>query len=416
MKCKLLLSIFIFLFSVSSFAQDADKTFAITGNGNGDFLWMNIRQIDVSTGALIKNVFEKNVTKFKMLNAATNNEVMLSNSQNGKELSSAEFPTATMVAAAAYDNKSKKLFFTPMSIAELRWVDLSSNTDVPEFYTLQSPLLTSLNPQADATRFTRMTIGADGNGYALTNDANHLIKFNTDKNITLTDIGGITDATKNNVLSVHDVCGSWGGDMVADALGNLYLFTGSKNVFKINLRNRVATHLGSISGLSGAYTLNGAAVYNDDNVIISSANSFEGFFKVNMKDLSATKLNTSGQIFNASDLANGKLLFANDAKNKTGVAPLVNRNVIGGQLVSVFPNPVVGTQFNVTFNNKLTGEYQIVLTDIQGKNIMSKKVFIKSANQVETIQMKTKPANGLYLIKVINANKKSVFSDKIVIE
>lgn len=416
MKCKLLLSIYIFLFSVSSFAQDADKTFAITGNGNGDFLWMNIRQIDVSTGALIKNVFEKNVTKFKMLNAATNNEVMLSNSQNGKELSSAEFPTATMVAAAAYDNKSKKLFFTPMSIAELRWVDLSSNTDVPEFYTLQSPLLTSLNPQADATRFTRMTIGADGNGYALTNDANHLIKFNTDKNITLTDIGGITDATKNNVLSVHDVCGSWGGDMVADALGNLYLFTGSKNVFKINLRNRVATHLGSISGLSGAYTLNGAAVYNDDNVIISSANSFEGFFKVNMKDLSATKLNTSGQIFNASDLANGKLLFANDAKNKTGVAPLVNRNVIGGQLVSVFPNPVVGTQFNVTFNNKLTGEYQIVLTDIQGKNIMSKKVFIKSANQVETIQMKTKPANGLYLIKVINANKKSVFSDKIVIE
>ncbi|MBA3673624.1 MAG: T9SS type A sorting domain-containing protein [Chitinophagaceae bacterium] len=416
MKCKLLLSTFIFLFSISSFAQDSDKTFAITGNGNGDFLWMNIRQIDLSTGSFTKNVFEKGATKFKMLDAATKNEVILTGSQNGKEFSSPEYPTATMVAAAAYDNKSKKLFFTPMSIAELRWVDLSSNSDVPEFYTLQSPLLAKINPQADATRFTRMTIGGDGNGYALTNDANHLIKFNTDKNITITDMGAIVDATKNNVLSIHDVCGSWGGDMVADALGNLYLFTGSKNVFKINLRNQVATHLGSISGLSGAYTLNGAAVYNDENVIISSANSFEGFFKVNMKDLAATKLTTSGQIFNASDLANGNLLFANDTKNKTGAALLINRKEVGGQLVSIFPNPVVSTQFNVTFNNKVTGEYQIVLTDIQGKYIISKKVFIKSADQVETIQMKTKPSNGMYLIKVVNANKKPVFSDKIVIE
>jgi hypothetical protein len=47
---------------------------------------------------------------------------------------------------------------------------------------------------------------------------------------------------------------------------------------------------------------------------------------------------------------------------------------------------------------------------------MTRQVYVKSAGQVETIQLKGKPANGMYMIKVINANKKSVFSDKLVIE
>ncbi len=49
MKHTILLS-FILLFSLCVFAQDANKAFAITGNGKGDFQWMNIRQIDLSTG------------------------------------------------------------------------------------------------------------------------------------------------------------------------------------------------------------------------------------------------------------------------------------------------------------------------------------------------------------------------------
>jgi hypothetical protein len=84
--------------------------------------------------------------------------------------------------------------------------------------------------------------------------------------------------------------------------------------------------------------------------------------------------------------------------------------------MSIYPNPVFGSQFKVTFENKATGEYNIALTDAQGKIIMTKKVYVKSAGQVETIQMKTKPANGMYMIKVTNASKRSVFSDKIVIE
>ena len=415
MKLKFLLSVFIFSFSICSLAQEANKAFAITGSGPGDFQWMNIRQIDLSTGAVSKNIFEKGVTPFQMRNVATGREAVLVAQQDGRQIGSPELPTATMVAAAAYDRKHGKLFFTPMFINQLRWLDLSSGTEQPKFYTLQSPLLNLANSQDEANHFTRMTIGADGNGYALTNDANHLIKFTTGKKVVITDLGALIDASANNTISVHNKCSSWGGDLVADAFGGLYLFTASKSVFKIDIENKIATYLGGVTGLSGTYTLNGAAVGSDDKVIISSANTFEGFYSVNIKDLTAAKLNTSGQVFNASDLASGNLLFESQVRNTVGAAPLIQREVIGNQFISIYPNPVFGSQFKVTFENNVRGEYNVTLTDIQGKVISNKQVFVRSAGQVETIQMKTKPANGMYLIKITNANRRSVFSDKIVI-
>ena len=415
MKCTFILS-FILLFSLSVFSQDGNKAFAITGNGKGDFQWMNIRQIDLATGLVTKNIYEKGVTNYQFRDVTTDKPVLVLSQQDGRQVSTPEFPTNTMVAAAAYDKKHNKLFFTPMSINELRWVDLSSNPENPTFYTLQSPLLSFSKTIDEANNITRMTVGADGNGYALTNDANHLIKFTTGKKIVITDLGGLVDAASNNHLSVHNKCSSWGGDIVADALGNLYLFTATKSVYKINIENRIATYLGGITGVSGTYSLNGAAVDQDDNVIIGSANTFEGFYKVNMKDLAATKINTTGQIFNASDLANGNLLYESQVRNSVGVAPLIQREVIGNQFISIYPNPVFGSQFKITFDNKATGDYNITLTDVQGKIIMTRKVFVRSAGQVETIQLKTKPANGIYMIKVNNANKKSVYSDKIVID
>jgi hypothetical protein len=416
MKRALLLSTFILSLSIYSLAQDANKAFAITGSGNGDFQWMNIRQIDLATGIVTKNIFEKAVTPFEFRDAVTDKQVVLVTNQEGKQLSAPEYPTATMVAAAAYDKRHNKLFFAPMFINELRWLDLSSNSERPKFYTFSSPLLQIGKSNDEANNITRMTIGADGNGYALTNDGNHLIKFTTGKKVVISDLGALVDASSNDHISVHNKCSCWGGDVVADALGNLYLFTATKNVFKINIDNRIATYIGSITGLSGTYTLNGAAVDNDDNVIISSANTFEGFYKVSMKDLAATKLNTTGPVYNASDLANGNLLFASQLRNTVGVAPLIQREIIGNQFISIYPNPAIGSEFKVTFDNKLPGEYTIILTDIQGKTIFSKEVYVKSAGQVETIQLRSHRANGMYMIKVTNAAKKLVFSDKIILD
>ncbi len=58
-----------------------------------------------------------------------------------------------------------------MRIGELRWMDLNVKNETPQFYSIQSDLL-KVNPNDEATHITRMVIGADGNGYAMSNDGN----------------------------------------------------------------------------------------------------------------------------------------------------------------------------------------------------------------------------------------------------
>ena len=78
-------------------------------------------------------------------------------------------PTETMVAAAAYDKNQNKLFFTPMRVGELRWLDLSAKGDAQKFYTVKSSLLNSGEDLRDeAKNFTRMVIGADGKSVTVT--------------------------------------------------------------------------------------------------------------------------------------------------------------------------------------------------------------------------------------------------------
>jgi hypothetical protein len=401
------LLLILLVFTSFSFAQKANRAYAITGQANGNLSWTDIREIDLTSGKVVNTIFENGKSKFNLFDAT------------GKSLGSnlkgvVPSPTNSMVAAAAYDSKHDKLFFIPMRNGELRWLDMSSRSKDLKFSSTQSTILSSVNQNDEANNFTRMTIGADGNGYAITNDANHFIRFTTGKKTVITDLGNLIDAAGNTGISIHNKCSSWGGDIVADKFGTLYLFTASNTLFTIDVKTRIATFVGRIKNLAPSFTINAAAVDNDDNVIVGSANTFDGFYKLNVKELTAVKLNTSGQVFNASDLANSNLLY--QSHNSIGSAELVQRETIGNEAVSIYPNPVLGSQFKITFDNTRRGEYNIALTDLQGRLVQTKQVFIKYGNQVETMQLKGKPAGGMYMIKITDSNKKPLFSDKIVID
>jgi hypothetical protein len=323
-------------------------------------------------------------------------------------------PTFLMSAAVAFDEKHGKLFFASMQTGKLIWLDLNSTSETPSFFTIEQPLVNRNNVTDEAFNITRMTIGADGNGYALTNDGNHLIRFTTGKKTIISDLGNLVDAASNSTISVHNKCSSWGGDMVADAFGKLILFSANHSVFEIDLQSRTATYKGQVLNLPPTFSLNGAAVDNDENVIVSSANTFEGFYKINMKDLSASKINTNGKIFNASDLASSNLLKQKMAR--TGTATLPQLDVIGNKYISIYPNPVSNGQIKISFDNNVAGEYKIALTDLQGRLIENKTVYVKYPGQVENFKLKTKPVRGLYLIKVTDRVNQNIFSDKLVVE
>ena len=92
MNFKLLLSTGFIAASLSVSAQDAGKTFAITGDGNHDYMWMNIRQVDITSGKITQDVYQREKTAFVMADADTKNKSLAQ-----------QRPTETMVAAAAYD-------------------------------------------------------------------------------------------------------------------------------------------------------------------------------------------------------------------------------------------------------------------------------------------------------------------------
>ena len=421
---RIILLPLIFIFVSQTGVSQTEIAFAITGEGDGVLNWRDIREIDMTSGNATTALFENGKTKFSFLNAETGAQIdshafSLPDSFSQKLNKTAAnvtvnpSPTTLMSAAIAYDKKHGKIFFASMYTGQLIWLDVRSHNN-PTFYTNGQPMVNNSNLNDEACNITRMTIGANGNGYALANDANHLLTFTTGGKTIIIDLGNLVDAESNNSISIHNRCSSWGGDIVGDARGKLFLFTAAHQVFEIDVNTRIATFKGAVLNLPAGFSLNGAAVNSNGEVIVSSANPFGGFYKINMTNLSASKLNTTGQIFNASDLASSYLL--NEKERLMGAATLPQIDAIGNRFITIYPNPVSDGEIKISFDNNPPGEYKIQLSDLQGRIIDYKKVYIKSAGQLEKFKLATKPVNGLYLIDVTDAARKKIFSDKLLIE
>jgi hypothetical protein len=430
MKFKFILSILLTPIFSAVFSQDNNLAFAVTGQSLSNLKWTDIRVIDMTTGNTNATIFESGKTKFSFLDAFTNkpvNELTVSGNparlqQIGLGIAANQntinnpSPTQLMSAAIAYDKLHNKLFFASMFTGQLNWLDLQSSKTEPVFYSIQKPLLNNVDYNDESFNITRMTIGADGYGYALTNDGNHLIQFTTGSKTIITDLGSLVDDESNSNISVHNKCSSWGGDIVGDAFGKLYLFSAGKAIFIIDPKTMIATYKGTISNLPATFSLNGAAVIDDNNVMISCANTLDGYYKVDVNQLSAVKISTQGTVYNASDLASCNLLHEQEKINSLGIPTLPNGEVNGNRIISIYPNPVSDDQIKITFESNASGTYKIALTDLQGRLIGTKDVFIKGPGQVENFQLRTKQASGMYLIKIIDATNKSVYSDKLVLE
>lgn len=403
MNFKILLTTGLLASCFSSQAQNANRGYAITGNGTNDFNWMNIRQIDLATGKVTGNVFDYQKTKYSVNGTEATNQY-------------AQLPTAGFVAAAAYDRRSEKLFFVPMRVGQLRWLDTDTKGDVAKFSSVEIPNYIPSSNTSEENNITRMVIAADGNGYAITNDGNHLYHFTTGKKPVITDLGSLVDADDNKGISVHNRCSSWGGDMIADAYGKLYIISATRNVFVVDPATRITSYKGSITGLPGAYTTNGAAVDESGNVIICSAIMFEGYYKLNIKDLTAVKIEGSDAVYNASDLASGNLLFQKeaDAARAVTVKTLPLLPTVTGDS-HIYPNPITSGTFRILLDGKQDGAYTVVISDLAGRGFQSTKVSLTKGQQAQEITLKSRPAKGTYLVKVLDEKNNVIISDKVMI-
>ena len=464
MKRKILLLLVMTSSMSFMYAQKTQKIqgFAITAAEKGQNNWKEVRLMDISSGEELKSIY-KSSQEIEILNARTGkpivkkdlssnyvtvkkvvnlDQVLAQQHNNGPQISrkittvsakvQSDQPFATNSAACAYDKKHERLYYTPMGINQLRYIDLKSKT--PKIYYFEDEPFGALTSRGDVpNQITRMVIASDGNGYALTNNADHLIRFTTGKNPAINDLGALTDDPANGNYSVHN-SGGYGGDVIADNRGNVYLITANRNVFKISIESKIATYQGSIKGLPKGFSTNGAMVEGGTTVIVASAQSTLGYYKFDLSNLVAEKISAQATVFNASDLANGILANAKKKKDKkepeiiedvkpetvlteepTRIAPEQDAFQKGN--ISVYPNPISSNgMVKLSFENQPAGKYQIQFLDISGKLIRAQEVNIDNKIQVEEFRLPDMIAKGNYLIKVFNEPNKVSIVNKLTVQ
>lgn len=453
----------------ASYAQDSKKTtaYAITGVQKGSSSWTEVRLVDLASGEEMQSVYQSAQT-VEALNARTGKPVVKKETPAGQLTEVKEAPVMQIIrkdaqgnvvsverkvattryasvsldkpfstnsAALAFDKKHNRLYYTPMGISQLRYIDLKSG----KIYYFEEEAFGVLKSRHDIpNQITRMVIASDGNGYALTNDANHLIQFTTGKKPKITDLGALSDDAANGIFSVHARDG-FGGDIIADVQKNLYLITASRNVFKISLESKVATFMGTIRGLPKGFTTNGAAVEEGSKVIVTSSSQTLGYYRFDLNSLQTEKISASSSVYNASDLANGNLAFDKKKKDRklpeikhvdptteTAVTPpppiqagkpvpTIADEIVKGS-ISLYPNPVTTGLVNLSFNDQPLGRYSIQFMDISGKTISQRQVNIQNKTQVVEYRLPGLIAAGNYVIKVVNEANEVTSVNKLVVQ
>ena len=393
----------------ASAQKTARQAYAITAATKGSFVWTEVKLIDLSNGEVVQSIYDNKQGNATVTNARTGKAINLKDGKGNVTVD--RQPFSTFSAACAFDKQHNRLYYTPMAVPELRYIDLGAKTASIAYFEGEAfGVAKDLKDEAD--HITRMAIAVDGQGYALSNDGNHLLKFTTGRKPVITDLGALYDDPANGSISIHTKPTSWGGDMVADALGNLYVISASRYVFKVDISTKQATFISVIDGIPASFTTNGAAVVADDKLIVSSANSMEGYYEVDMNDWKASRLANGGNVYNASDLANGNLAF--ESKRTTTIPAFITRETVQNEKIALYPNPVTKDMFRVSFNTD-AGRYNIQLVDLSGRLVSQKIVNIGYEGQVAEVTVPAKLSKGMYLVKVLDNAKKTVYADKLML-
>ncbi|HEX2608707.1 MAG TPA: T9SS type A sorting domain-containing protein [Flavisolibacter sp.] len=411
MKLKLPLVVLSSLCLISSpvWAQKDRFAYAITDLTREGGGWNALRRIDLGSGTCSEVLLNGTEQKTVYDAASKKPFTPASDARLGNQV---QLPFGTGVAAAAYDKKHNRLYFTPMFVDQLRYIDLKT---MEVFYITGQALTGMVNTNNDEGKIvTRMVITPDGDGYAITNDASSMVRFTTGKKPRIEQLGALVDDPSNNTISIHNRCSSFGGDMIADDQGNLYILSAQKNVFVVNTKTKVARLLASITQLPDGFTVNGAVVDAEGSLLVSSAVDGSSYYVVNPATWSATAYTASAGIYRSSDLANSNFLSSGVTAREI---PLIKQAAgTNSKAVSVYPNPVSSNTVRIQFHAIPNGDYTIELTDAVGRRVLQKQITVNQEEQIQNLSLGNRRAQGSYVVRVINRGKQSVYIQKLLVQ
>jgi uncharacterized repeat protein (TIGR01451 family) len=261
------------------------STSSTSTQGGGLYPYRYIKSVITTTGVGGSNLFTPNSLCY---NAVTGASIAA-----GAALTDGE--------AIAYDPASRRLYVingtTNSPTQELCYIDVNTGKGYKFVgYPLETNTTTGYN-------IDRMAFCSDGYGYALTANAQDLIRFSIDPSTNLPVISrlGLLVNDANNGTS-NDVLAETGGDLFSDGSGKLYLIPNSGKLYMINPATRIATYLGTIGGARPTSGVNAVATDMAGNVYIGGA--FTNVYKVNLATMISESLNsTASNVWKTGDYA-----------------------------------------------------------------------------------------------------------------
>ncbi len=361
---KILLVSVAFIFGITLQAQNVIAINGIKGNS------INFSNISYLLG---EKIIDKN-------DISQQNPALLETMKN--ELQS---PISPMIAAMAYDKANQTIVYMPMVSNQIYLYSLENKN----LEAINAEKIFTISSCNEATFYSRMTIGNDGFVYAISNDGNTLLKINV-KTKSVTNLGSLTNAE-----DLKERTKGFGGDMIADTQGNLYIISAMSNIYKININKKSFQFIGKINNLPENYATNGAAVMQDGKVLIGSATSNDLY----VFDL-ATRNATLYQNYTTPiyDLAS-EYFLTDKAANQNATSLLL------------YPTKVENKTIHL--QNATNAKATFLVYDLFSQQVLKSAITLQ-ANQEQTISLKDLK-QGIYIVKIISESGKELYNDKITI-
>lgn len=379
----------LFLLVLGMNAQAQQDIFAITGKDTQSISFNDFRTIDATNGSSGDKIFsvDSSAKVFSQGRKAVVAEDK--NSYNNSQ--------AVTMAALAYDPSNNNLVYMPM---------FSSNIYLLHPQTKEITLIENNVAKVSScdinSHITRMATGYNGNIYAVNNAGTQFLEISKKSGqYVVNDLGIIKDDASNGKNSFTAITTGFGGDMIADADNNFYVFSASGNVFKVVTKELKAKFIGKIAGIPDNYSVNGSAVNAQGRIVIASAKG-ASLYEVDLETLQAKEL-AGEKGLHVYDLASK--YFVND--KASAVNTLTN--------LDIYPTRVDEQYINVHVNNKsVKGNIKLNVFDMAGKNVMNQNLSVRDGSLDEKVYLKGL-VSGAYIINITDGTGKVILNKKVLV-
>lgn len=378
------LSALILLFvGANSFAQQ--DIFALTGKETANIIFQDFRALDSKKG-ITETILLSDKDQPKIFSSKLNKEIFEDKKSSANAL-------ASQMATLAVDERGN-LVYMPLFSSNIYILD-SKTKDV----TLLENNLSNPTACDTGSQFSRMTAGNDGNVYALSNSGSQLLKISRKNGkYTVVDLGNVKDDSGNRDNQLSKMQIGFGGDMIADDNNNFYVFSAMGNVFKVSLNNMKAKFIGKVKGLQNNFSINGAAVNSEGEIILASAKGGV-LHTLKLETLQAEPMNVNINL-PIYDLGSPYVLRS-------------NKQIINIDKNDIYPTKVSEGFVNVRLGSSQTGNAIVKIYSLAGTLVIENKI-----NNISNSESKIelgKLTSGVYLVNVESENGKTIISKRIIV-